>query len=157
MDSDNVTQPVTQPTPSPTPLRPMISLAAIAPREKLMREDLPVEDQDGKLHWVTVEFYPNRITPEPYHLPESDDADDLIGATGLRNATAYCHQIKSWNLAGPVVSNAGVELVAETDIVPLEPRIVRCIPTWVTGAISQEMIIHAFPQRRGEIRSRPRS
>ena len=122
----------------------------------------------GKKFPLDIEFFLNRVTGEP--IPEEvvqkylrdhgeeDDDEESPSFTNLRNALAFCDIVASWDLTGPLTDRWTGETLVESDedVIPLEPRMVRLLPAWLTNQVSRELSELVNPNRNGSRRSRRR-
>lgn len=140
-----------------------ISLEAFAPRDERKPKTLHCTAPTGQKFPVEVEFYVNRITQEPITvddatLPDGERVEDMSDTdiASWRAALSFCDVVASWDVLGPVCNRKGEIIVADGEPVPLQPAIVRLVPSWFTQAITEQLIDLAFPNRSGSRVSRRR-
>lgn len=126
----------------------LLSLEQLAPRDERRRKTIAL-DAGGQKFSLDIEYLPNRITMEPILATAADEAaePDANSVTALRIATSFCDVIASWSLTGPLRNRSGEEVVAAGEVIPLEPQMVRLVPTWITTQITQRLIEAAFPNQ----------
>ncbi len=141
----------------------MPSIQTIAPRDHvkgfIVRVEAEIDGQSQKIE-VPVQYYRNRISLAPLDaLISEDDARDLSDAEydSVRAASTLCHYLKSWEVDGPLFDNAGKELVAAGDTIPLDPRIVQYVPTLVVGEVMRQLTEEVFPNAKSSRNERRRS
>lgn len=127
----------------------MPSIAEVVPADLPKPADITFNTPHGR-EIVHVIFYPNRLTAEPF-TDDDDEGDgrrgDPAARTSLRNARQFVHVIKEWDVTGPVKNRKGEQVVGETDIIPLEPEIVRLLPATFTNRITDELTAIVNPPR----------
>lgn len=137
----------------------MPSLEKIAARDETKQRTLKLKSPEGVNFDATVTYFPNRLTAEPVELTEEqDDAEeDESGRASMRDAISFAEIIDDWDITGPVRSRTGEVLVERDAPIPLEPRILRCVPLWIRVAIIDAIRNIEFPNRNGSRNSRRRS
>lgn len=97
---------------------PSIDLYASRDRTERVTLDLGFSDP------LVVTYYPNRITTERTSLNGTSSAEERAA----HDASAFCDIFAAWDLTGPLINHAGETVVAESDVIPLEPDMIRLIP-----------------------------
>ena len=141
----------------------MPSLQQIAPRDHVKgftpRLEAEVEGQSVKVD-LALQYYRNRISLAPIDaLISEEDADDLSEQEldAIKSASTLCHYLRSWDLEGPLWTNAGEQIVAAGEVIPLDPRIVQHIATPVIGEIMRQLTEEVFPTAKPSRNARRRS
>ncbi len=124
---------------------PGFSVDAIAPQDETKTRTLSILGHDSE-----VTYYPNRMTLEGQadYTEEPTDGDDdtpLADDEQYRVAANTCRLIHAWDWEGPVKRADGVEVVGRGEPVPIDPEIVRCIPTRILRSLNQEIARLEFP------------
>lgn len=110
-------------------------------------------------HPSEVTFYPNRITLEPTgetRVIHDDEADDEDISEENQAARDLCSLVAAWDWEGPVRRRGGEIVVPHDAPVPIEPKIVQCIPTRLIRALNDAIAEDVFPKTRTERRLRNR-
>lgn len=112
---------------------------------------------------IPVTYYPNRITGQartiaddhPLLAGEEDDS----GRDLMRQAIFFCDIVQSIDIAGEVrdLDGALIEGTSATTLIPVEPRIIRHLPTWTRLGILRGIGEAENPNPNGSRRSRRRS
>jgi hypothetical protein len=137
----------------------MPSLEKIAARDETKERTLKLKTPEGDNFDATVTYYPNRLTAEPVELTdEQDEAEqDDTGRASMRDAISFAEIIGDWDITGPVKSRTGEVLVERDAPIPLDPKILRCVPLWLRVDIINAIRNIEFPNRNGSRNSRRRS
>jgi hypothetical protein len=138
----------------------MPSLTKIAPRDQVRQFVMTFKNDDGEREDVHLEYYRNRISLAPMEaLISEEDAKELSDAEldALRAASTMCYYIKSWDVTGELKDYQGNVLVAEGDIVPLDPRMTQYMPTPIIGEIMRKLTEEVFPDAGKSRNERRRS
>jgi hypothetical protein len=115
-------------------------------------------------HETEVTYYPNRLTLEgnvDYDdaAPEGDDEEDLPEDDDAqrRVAATTCRTVAAWDWTGPVKRGDGTVIVGADEPVPLDPDVVRCIPTRVIRGLNRAIAQQEFPDPNRKTRRAQRS
>lgn len=146
----------------------MPSFSEVSRLDEKKRVTLHMTNPSGLKFSIDVELFLNRVTGEPIpeevvqkyvrETGEEDDETDESEFTTIRNALGFCEFVASWDMTGPMKDRwTGEEIVAADEVIPLEPRIVRRLPAWLTNGINAKMVELVNPNRNGSRPSRRRS
>lgn len=134
------------------------SIEAIAPQDETKTRTFSILGHDSE-----VTYYPNRLTLEGRADYEDDapaDGDDDLAADDdeqYRVAASTCRLIHAWDWTGPVKRADGVEVVGRDDPVPIDPEVVRCVPTRILRALNRAIGEAEFPDPNRKARRARRS
>lgn len=131
----------------------MVSMYDVANRDEVKEHVFHlIHPSTKKKIDIPGSYFPNRITPEPTVVPE--DMEDTAAA---RNAIAFCEFMNDLSLEGPVFNSRGEQVVGPGERVPLEPEVIMMLPTWLTNAITDQIVNLEFPNSKSGSDSRRRS
>jgi hypothetical protein len=135
----------------------MPRIEEFADRDEVLQKTLHLMSPSGKKVNLQIGFYPNRVTQTPVTLdPSEEEGEDETGLTGLRNAAQTCEWVESWDIEGAVRKPDGEQVFDGPGTVPLDPHVVRYLPSWITSAINDRLLDVVFPNRNGSPGSRRR-
>jgi len=139
----------------------LISMEELAPHDEIRSFSVSIKGKHGgEVKKLPVTYYPNRVTVEPLEFQLSDEESEELTErqiSAIESSMIICHYLHSWDLAGPVKNNLGVEVVGAGQPVPLDPRIVQCLPLAINLAVINQLTEHVNPNERESRNSRRRS
>lgn len=109
----------------------MPSIETYAPRDLTEHVTIPFDGAES----IEVEYFINRITTEGVSSKNGKAPD--MEARAEADAQAICSMFAAWNLTGPLRNRAGEVVVAEGEVIPLEPDIVRLLSVAFRAALVQ--------------------
>lgn len=139
----------------------MPAIGKIAPRNRTSHLAVKFkDDESGDVEYVNLEYYKNRsmLAPMEALIPDEvaeDLTDDQLDSA--RIASNICNLVKSWDVEGPLHDYRGNVVVAEGEIVPLDPMQVMYIPSSVNGEIIRAITSDMFPDQGKSRNERRRS
>lgn len=108
---------------------------------KLVEETRTFKAKFNSSH-ILVTYKPKNLSSKYMSKLQDDVEDDDPEAM----AVGFCAIVTEWDLEGPVTDDEDNELVAEGEVIPLEPEIVSWLPTSILGAVLKSIGEDASPK-----------